>query len=201
MCSTLLILVSFGTYTGTQTRSSSAVAGDGLSEMVEQLRQEFAAIQEDFVEHSAVHRSNFTYIHNKLLLLQDTIDDITQTTEPPAIPSQPVNVAIYENCTMTLVRTCTVGTSGLGTAPHRYSACSTPPIDLASAPGYLKDVFCSVSSVQDMPVTATLRFNNGLWACICQVIEIQNVLQMNIESFQCHMYERRCPHEILVPLD
>ena len=78
--------VSFGTYTGTQTRSSSSVAGDGLSEMVEQLRQEFAAIQEDFVEHSAVHRSNFTHIHNKLLLLQDTIDDITQTTEPPLSP-------------------------------------------------------------------------------------------------------------------
>ena len=223
---------SIGTYTGVETSTNAAAASSGdLSGMVEQLKQELQAIQEDFMTHNSLHSSNFSYLQAELLRLQVAIDDITQpttppsgtedggtmssldvttslsdTSAPPTTPSPPpvnkVAVPLYENCTVNQVRTCTVGTGGiLGTAPHRYSSCSTPPMDLTAREGYLKDVFCSVSSIQDMPVTATLRYTGGEWVCTCQVIEVQNALQMTLDSFQCHMYERRCPRDIYVPFN
>ena len=202
---------------GSITGMPPADTGD-LVLSIQQLRVELEELRQSMLD---MHVANFSRVDSELTRLSAVVDSLfpmpqpstpssVETTPPPPNPRPPtstpqsVTVPIYENCTITIRKSCSVSSFDLlGGNPDRtrFTSCTTTPIALEEEEnGHLMNVFCSVSMYQNMPVSSTLSYVGGTWSCVCHALEIPNILQDGILSFSCEMYEQRCPSETRLPL-
>ena len=121
------------------------------------------------------------------------------STNTPTTPADnTVSIPLYGNCSIRLVASCP--TTMFDSGSQIFQFCATTATSIPhNADTYVSDVFCSIDNQQLKPVTSSLRYDNGEWACICQGLEIPHTVESELESFNCELYVKECPSAISIP--
>lgn len=134
-----------------------------------------------------------------------TLPGVTSTPSPTVTTPPPV-ISLYENCTTEQKSSCILNAQTLlgdiASLPM-FATCTTAPIPAVSDEdeNFMAGVSCSIDEEQNMPVSSTLLFADGAYSCICTAIEIPNLVQDTLNSFECGLYMTVCPAQIRFPGD
>lgn len=181
---------------GMPTESSS----DG--ETVAQMQLEIAELRRNLSALRVLHSMRIEDLRSQLELLQQNHTDAsapTISTTLPGVTAPPTVIMPYGNCTTRQVSCIMNGQTLLGDnhGLPMFGLCITPPISVVSNDKhFVADVFCSIDEGQNMPVSSALLFTSSEYSCMCTAIQIPNLVQDTLASFECRLHITICPAQI-----